>query len=91
MGVIEEGRQLPQDLAIRPQMDRTGTPLPNALEEKIAAFEARTGKRFDRVDKLETRIDRNHGQVLEAIRWMERDYQLAGRIARLESKMQNGA
>src|ERR1039458_1206444 len=100
MGFIEEGRQLIQDF-VTPEIRAIDARL-TALEKQVESLDARVEKRFDavdsrfdsvgkRFDSLESKMERNHYQVIDEIRRMENYAVVMERLARLESKLPNVA
>jgi tetrahydromethanopterin S-methyltransferase subunit G len=97
MGFIEEGRQLFQDL-VAPEIRAIDARL-TAVEKQLESLESKV----DRVQtgleakitsaetKLETKMERNHAEVMDALRRMENYSNLAERLARVEAKLQNVA
>jgi tetrahydromethanopterin S-methyltransferase subunit G len=75
MGFIEEGRQLFQDF----------------VAPEIRAIDARLGAMEKQIDPLESRIERNQGEVMGALHRMENYTLLMERLARVEAKIQNVA
>jgi uncharacterized protein YhaN len=93
MGFIEEGRQLIQDF-VAPEIRALEVKI-EAIEKKIDSLEARVEKRFDgverRFDGLDAKMERNQSQIMDSLHRMENYHQLAERVAKIESKMQNVA
>jgi tetrahydromethanopterin S-methyltransferase subunit G len=93
MGFIEEGRQLIQDF-VAPEIRALEVRI-DAIEKKIDSLEARMEKRFDaverRFDGLDAKMERNQSQIMDTLHRMENYHQLAERVAKIESKMQNVA
>jgi BMFP domain-containing protein YqiC len=75
MGFIEDGRQLLQDF-VTPEIRAISVRL-DAVEAKINALEAKTGKRFD---ELEIQIDR---------RFETQEAKIDRRIETLENKLES--
>jgi flagellar capping protein FliD len=88
MGFIEEGRQLIQDF-VTPEICSLDARL-SAVEKRVEALDAKVDKldaKFDRkFELLDSKIDRNQAQVLDAIHKMENYSHVLERLARLESK-----
>jgi tetrahydromethanopterin S-methyltransferase subunit G len=93
MGFIEEGRQLIQDF-VAPEIRALEVRI-DAVEKKIDSLEARMEKRFDsierRFDSIDAKLERNQGQIMDALHRMENYHQLAERVAKIESKLQHVA
>ena len=86
MGFLEEGRQLFQDF-VAPEIRAIDVRL-SAVEKRIEALEGKV----DRVQIiLETKMERNHTEVMDAIRRLENYSALAERLTRVEAKLQNVA
>jgi tetrahydromethanopterin S-methyltransferase subunit G len=86
MGFIEEGRQLFQDF-VAPEI--------RAIDARLTAVEKRLESLETKVDRvqmtLEARMERNHTEVMDALRRMENYSLLTERLARVEAKLQNVA
>jgi tetrahydromethanopterin S-methyltransferase subunit G len=93
MGLIEEGRQLIQDF-VAPEIRALEVRI-DTVEKKIESLEAKMEKRFDaverRFDGLDAKMERNQTQIMDTLHRMENYHQLAERVAKIESKMQNVA
>jgi predicted nucleic acid-binding Zn-ribbon protein len=93
MGFIEEGRQLIQDF-VTPEIRSIDTRL-SAVEKRLESIDIKVEKleiKVDnRIDSLEARMERNQAQIMDALHSVERYTQLAERLARVESKLQNVA
>jgi tetrahydromethanopterin S-methyltransferase subunit G len=100
MGFIEEGRQSIQDF-VTPEIRSLEVRI-DAVEKKIDSLEARIEKRFDAVDRrfdgiekrldgLDAKMERNQAQIMDTLHRMENYNQLAERVAKIESKLQNVA
>jgi len=67
----------------------------SALEAKMERDHAQTEKHFDQIEKrfesLESKMERNYIDLMGALNRVENYTQLAERIARVESKLQNVA
>jgi tetrahydromethanopterin S-methyltransferase subunit G len=86
MGFIEEGRQLFQDF-VAPEIRAIDARL-NAVEKHLESLESKV----DRVQTvLESKIDRNLTQVMDALHRMENYTLVMERLARVEAKLQNVA
>jgi tetrahydromethanopterin S-methyltransferase subunit G len=93
MGFIEEGCQLFQDF-VAPEIRAIDARL-TAVERRLESLETkldRVDAKVDRVQQsLEAKMDRNHAEVMDALRRMENYSLLAERLARVEAKLQNVA
>ncbi len=93
MGFIEEGRQLIPDF-VTPEIRSLEVRI-DAVEKKIDSLEARMDKRFDGIEKRlegwDARMERNQTQIMDTLHRMESYHQLAERVAKIESKLQNVA
>ena len=86
MGFLEEGRQLFQDF-VAPEIRAIDVRL-SAVEKRIEALEGKV----DRIQTaLETKMEHNHIEVMDAIRRLENYSALAERLTRVEAKLQNVA
>jgi tetrahydromethanopterin S-methyltransferase subunit G len=64
----------------------------DSLDTRIQSVQTTLDTKIQGVQAaLESKIDRSHNQILDALRSMEKYDQLAERIARIESKLQNVA
>ena len=86
MGFLEEGRQLFQDF-VAPEIRAIDVRL-SAVEKRIEALEGKV----DRIQTaLETKMEHNHIEVMDAIRRLENYSALAERLTRVEARLQNVA
>jgi len=86
MGFLEEGRQLFQDF-VAPEIRAIDVRL-SAVEKRIEALEGKV----DRIQTaLEAKMERNHVEVMDAIRRLENYSALAERLTRVEARLQNVA
>jgi tetrahydromethanopterin S-methyltransferase subunit G len=93
MGLIEEGPQLFQDL-VAPEIRAIDARL-TAVERRLESLETKVDRVDAKVDRvqssLEAKMERNHTEVMDALRRMENYSHLAERLARVEAKLQNVA
>lgn len=81
MGAIEDTRKVLQDF-LAPELRAIAVRL-DALEKRMDGFEHRTEKRFD---DAERRADKQHEEVMSALRYVIDLTSIQQRLARLESK-----